>query len=220
MYEQYAFPDPTFLNNALLISGIDNSGATPSYAESYADPAMDYLAKMYVNSTFGHTQIPYFKNVTTVNPNAPGVMVFSNYNASSIVRNYLNDGNAIVCYSGHGTADGWFSPSFQNNNASVMTNNNRFGVMIGNCCHSNKFDNPACLGEALLRKGNNCGAVGYIGASNSTHWMQDFYFAIGVRANIYNNMNHVYDPNFKGSYDRLYHTHNESFTTIVTPWAP
>lgn len=211
-YEQYQFQDPSFLNHALLVSGIDNSGISPTYAESYADPAMDYLATMYVNSQYGYTQVPYYKNVTSVVPTASGVTVYSNYNASSNVRNVLSAGVGLACYSGHGTADGWFSPSFINTHVSTMTNNNKYGVMIGNCCLSNKYDDDECLGEALLRKGNNSGAVAYIGATNSTHWMQDFYFAVGIRAYIYNNMTPVYDPNFKGAYDKLFHTHNESFT--------
>ena len=91
-----------------------------------------------------------------------------------------------------------------------MANNNKPMFMIGNCCLTNKFDQSVCFGEALLRKGNNGGAVAYIGGTNSTYWDQDFYWSVGIRNGINNTMNATYDPSNLGIYDRLFHTHGES----------
>ena len=33
-----------------------------------------------------------------------------------------------------------------------LQNNDKYGVMIGNCCQSNKFDVNVCFGEKLLRE--------------------------------------------------------------------
>ena len=87
--------------------------------------------------------------------------------------------------------------------------------MIGNCCLSGKFNTTrydACLGEALLRKNNNAGAVAYIGGTNSTYWPHDFCWSVGVRNNISNTMNTQYDSDNLGMYDRLFHTHNEPYS--------
>ena len=50
------------------------------------------------------------------------------------------------------------------------------------CCQSNKFDEPTCFGEKLLRA-NNKGAVGYIGGSNNTYWDEDYWWAVGATSN-------------------------------------
>ena len=207
-YEQYGFEDASFLGRALLVSGIDNN--TPSYAEGYADPAMDYLAIMYANANHGLNSVTYYKNNPNINPQAAGVSVYSNVGATNAMRGKINEGVGLTCYSGHGTTAGWYSPSLYFNNVNTLTNYGKYGVMIGNCCLSNKYDDDESLGEALLRR-LNAGGVAYVGASNSTHWMQDFFFAVGVRTNISSGMNHVYNPNYMGSYDCLFHTHNEPF---------
>lgn len=207
-YEQYGFEDASFLGRALLVSGIDNN--TPSYAEGYADPAMDYLAIMYANANHGLNPVTYYKNNTNINPQASGVTVYSNVGATNAMKSKINEGVGLTCYSGHGTTAGWYSPSLYFNNVSSLSNYGKFGVMIGNCCLSNKYDDDESLGEALLRR-INAGGVAYVGASNSTHWMQDFFFAVGVRTNISSSMNQFYNPNYMGSYDCLFHTHNEPF---------
>ena len=65
-------------------------------------------------------------------------------------------------------------------------------VLIGNCCQSNKFDAPACFGEAILRA-NDKGAVGYIGGSNNTYWDEDYWWAVG------NTSNFTANPTYTGT---------------------
>ena len=211
MYEQYTFPDPSYLSTAALIAGVDG-GYSSDNAYKYGDPAMDYVAKTYVTSANGFSNIVYYKNNTSFAPAGVTVTGSSQANGTAAaLRNLYNSGCGFVNYTAHGSETSWGDPSFSNSQVSQMTNNNKPIVMIGNCCLTNSFQVDACFGESLLRKDNNAGAVGYIGGSNSTYWTEDFYWTVGIRNNISNTMNPNYDANNLGMYDRLYHSHNETY---------
>lgn len=211
MYEQYTFPDPTYLNTAALIAGVDR-GVSSDNAYRYGDPAMDYVAKTYITTANGFNNIVYYKNNTSFAPAGVTVTGSSQANGTSAaLRNLYNSGCGFVNYTAHGSTTSWGDPSFTNNNVAQMTNNNKPMVVIGNCCLTNSFQIDACFGETLLRKGNNAGAVGYIGGSNSTYWTEDFYWTVGIRTSINNTMNTSYDASNLGMYDRLYHSHNETY---------
>lgn len=216
MYEQYTFPDDQYLSKAALIAGVDR-GYSGDNAYTYADPTMDYIAKTYITSSNNFTNIVYYKNNTSFAPT--GVTVTGSSSPTSTataLKNLYNSGCGWVNYSAHGDNTLWYQPSFTTSDVAVMSNNNKPMVMIGNCCLTNSFQVDACLGEALLRKGNNAGAVGYIGASNSTYWTEDFYWSVGVRSNISNTCNPNYDANHMGMYDHLFHSHGESFDNWYT----
>ena len=215
LYERYDFPDDRYLGKAALIAGED-AGRVGDNAYTYADPAMDYIASTYINTAHNFSSIYYYKNNVSFAP--VGVYVTGNSQTSasaSALRQIYNNGCGWLNYSAHGYDDSWSTPSFSATNAGSMTNNNMPSVMIGNCCLSGKFNTTsydACLGEAVLRKGSNAGAVTYIGATNSTYWPHDFCWAVGVRSNFSNTMNTTYNPYNLGMYDRLFHTHNEPFS--------
>ncbi|MBO4307737.1 MAG: T9SS type A sorting domain-containing protein [Bacteroidales bacterium] len=214
MYEQYTMPDPSYLSRAVLVAGVDG-GYSSDNAYKYADPAMDYAAKYYVRSDNGFTQVYYYKNNTSFSPNGVTVTGSSqNSNTAAALRNLYNGGIGWANYSAHGSETSWSDPSFTVSNVNAMTNNDKPMVAIGNCCMSNSMQETTCFGEALLRKGNNAGAVGYIGGSDYTYWTEDFYWAVGVRASssINNTCDPSYDANNLGMYDRLFHTHNESYS--------
>ncbi len=216
MYEQYTFPDPTYLNTAALIAGVDG-GYSSDNGYKYGDPAMDYATKTYVTTANGFTNIVYYKNNTSFVPTGVTVTGSSQANGTAAaLRTLYNNGCGFVNYTAHGGTTEWSNPSFTTSNVSQMTNNNKPMVMIGNCCLSNSYQVDACLGEALLRKNNNAGAVGYIGGSNSTYWTEDFYWSVGIRTNINNTMNTDYDANNLGMYDKLFHTHNEAYSNWFT----
>lgn len=211
MYEQYTFPDDSYLSTGALIAGVDG-GYSSDNAYRYSDPAMDYTAKEYINSAHGFSTVVYYKNNTDFAP--AGVTVTGSSQSSgtaAALRNLYNSGCGWANYSAHGGETEWSDPTFNTSNASQMTNNDKPMIMIGNCCMSNTFYENECLGEAVLRKGNNAGAAGYIGASNYSYWVEDFYWQVGVRSNISNTCNPTYDANNMGMYDRLFHTHNESY---------
>lgn len=212
MYEQYTFANPSFLDRAVMVAGVDGGNAG-DYGYTHADPAMDYAITHYVNGSQGFSSVNYFKNNTTIVPTATNVTIGSNNSSNSAnVRNYYNQGAGWINYSAHGSATSWGTPNFTTTHAAAMTNTQKFGIMIGNCCLTNKFETATCLGESLLRKGNYCGAVGYIGGTNSTYWYEDFYWAVGLRtgSTIGPSMSMAYDATHQGNYDALCHTHGES----------
>ena len=224
MYERYEFPEPAFLDKSLLIAGKDR-GNSWDYGYSHADPAMDYAAKFYVNgdskTVLGETgfykfaSVIEYKNNTSINMNATGVTVKAN-SLETEIRNKYSEGSGWINYSAHGDIDCWYYPSFTNSHVALMTNSKKCGVMVGNCCLTGKFDEATCFAEALLRKDNYCGAVAYIGCSNSSYWNQDFYWAVGIRGSISGSMTQQYTSGSIGAYDRLFHTHSEAFRE----WAP
>ena len=224
LYERYEFPDPSFLDRALLVAGQDygNSG---DYGYSHADPAMDYAAKFYVNGDsktvlgqsgfYKYSTVTEYKNNTSINMNATNVTVKSN-SLDSEIRTKYSDGAGWINYSAHGNEDRWYNPQFTSVHVQLMSNIKKCGIMIGNCCLTGKFDMSTCFAEALLRKDDYCGAVAYIGASNSTYWNEDVYWAMGIRSSISGSMTQQYNSSNTGVYDQLFHTHGEA----VGLWAP
>ena len=211
-YERYRFLDDSYLGRAALIAGVDQSYYSDTNDNAYtcADPTMDYIAYFYVNANHGFSQVNYYKNNTSYAPEGVTVTGSSRSGATAAaLRSFYNGGVGLVNYSAHGDWDQWYMPSFNVTHVNAMTNNDKPSFMIGNCCLSNKFDKSICFGEALLRKGNKAGAVGYIGATNSTYWNEDFYWSVGVRNNIRNRMTPQYNYQHMGTYDRLFHTHGE-----------
>ena len=215
MYEQYTFADPSFLDRAVMVAGVDG-GSSGDYGYTHADPAMDYAIINYINGSRGFSQVMYFKNNTSIVPAGSNVTVGTNASSNSAtVRSYYNQGAGLINYSAHGSATSWGTPNFTTDHAAAMTNTQKFGLMIGNCCLTNKFQTTTCLGEAVLRKGNYCGAVGYIGGSNSTYWNEDFYWAVGLRSSISATMSMAYNAANLGVYDRVCHTHGEAYQQWV-----
>lgn len=213
MYEQYTFADPTFLDRAVMVAGVDG-GSSGDYGYTHADPAMDYAITHYVNGANGWDTVIYYKNNTSIVPNATHLFVGQSSSASSAaVRGHYNQGAGWINYSAHGSSTSWGTPQLTVTQIGDMSNTQKFGLMIGNCCLTNKFEVSTCFGEALLRRGNYCGAVGYIGGTNSTYWYEDFYWAVGLRnsSSIGPTMSMAYDASNLGGYDKLCHTHGETY---------
>ena len=216
MYEQYTFADPSFLDRAVMVAGVDG-GTAGDHGYTHADPAMDYAITNYINGAHGWSQVMYFKNNTSIVPTGTNVTIGSSASGNAAtVRNYYNQGAGWINYSAHGGSTGWSTPNFGNTHVAQMTNTQKFGLFIGNCCQTNMYGESECFGEALLRKGNYCGGVGYIGGSDYTYWGEDFYWAVGLRSSINATMSMAYNSSNLGAYDRLCHTHNEAYSQWMT----
>lgn len=216
MHEQYTFADPSFLDRAIMVAGVDG-GNTNDNGYNYGDPSMDYAITNYINGYHDFQEVRYFKNDISIVPSATNVIMgSSNASNAEFVRSCYNLGASLINYTAHGSPTCWGTPYFGTENVPEMTNHQRFGLMIGNCCQSNTFTLDACLGEALLRQDNYCGAVGYIGASNSTYWSYDFFWTVGARSNIAPNMSMSYNATQLGAYDCMCHTHNEAYSKWAT----
>lgn len=197
-YEQLTMSDLSYLDRCVLVAGTDG-GSSGDYGYSHANPAMHYFEDTYSSDFFTTTDSYY-------NPHASS--------DASNIRTKLSNGTGYANYSAHCSASGWGDPSFSTSHVPSMTNTEKFGLMVGNCCQSNKFEESECFGEALLRA-NNKGAVGYIGGTDYTYWYHDYYWAVGARSNLSSNCSNcnmtTYQANNLGAYDRMCHTHGETF---------
>ena len=186
-YEQYLFPTEEWLDTVIVISGVD-----PTFASTHGNGAINYAVNNYLNSS---------NNIFAYSHLYP-----ESGSQSSIIQNEIYKGASYINYTAHGLETGWHNPSFSNSNIPNMKNEHKYPLMVGNACLTNKFDEDVCFGEALLRADKK-GAIGYVGASNSSFWDEDYYWAVGVRTNI--TANPTYDANHLGAYDKTWHTHGE-----------
>ena len=220
MYEQYTFADPSFLDRAVMVAGVDG-GYQSDNAYTYGDPAMDYAISTYINGAAGFTQVTYYKNNTSNIPQGSNVNVIynggnNNTSQAQALRDLYSAGAGWINYTAHGGETEWSIPQFTTAQVASMNNSQKFGFMIGNCCLSNSFQVSECFGESLLRRADLCGAVAYIGGSNSTYWSEDFYWSVGIRSNISNSMNTAYNAANLGMYDCLVHSHGEPRSSHYT----
>ncbi|MCG8410807.1 MAG: C25 family cysteine peptidase [Bacteroidales bacterium] len=193
--EKYQMPNSSYLDNVVLVAGVD-----ANFAPQWGNGFVNYSNQYYTNTNNGINSYFYLYNDNS------GVMDSSDPAAAASIRSYINAGVSIANYTAHCNSSGWGNPQFFNNHVSSMTNANKYPLMIGNCCLSNKFNDNSCFGETLLRAANK-GAVGYIGASNNSLWNEDYYWGVGL-ASI--SANPTYQNSGLGSYDRFFHLNGEA----------
>ena len=160
-YEKYTMSDPSYLDNAVLIAGLDANG----WDEAAGRPTIQYALNSYFNTDHG------FSNVYGY--------VTSNYTGC---YDHLSTGVGFVNYTAHGNIQAWSSPSFTNANADALTNADKYFFAVGNCCLAANWGNSnytPCLGENLIRSAEK-GAVCYIGSVVETYWFEDYYFGVGA----------------------------------------
>ena len=191
-YEKYEMPNPSFLGDVIMISGVD-----ASFAPTHGNGQINYGNEYYFNNSN--------------NINSETFLYPASGSAGSQILNLANQGASLINYTAHGYESGWADPAFDNNDVNAMSNNGKYPTMIGNCCLTNAFDTGTCFGEALLRKANG-GAIGYIGGSDVTYWDDDFWWGVGS-GNV--NVNPNYNSTGTGAYDGMFHENNESNWAVV-----
>lgn len=189
-YEKYAFENDEWLNRIMLVAGKETASPAPTCVNGQMNYVKQYFTTL-------DTAIYY-------NP-ASG-------NKASEIKQKLNNGYGWINYSAHCDEDGWASPSLTRSNVSAMTNTGMYGVWLNNCCLSSKYDVSECFAEKLLRQENKA-AVAVIGGSNYTYWYEDFYWSVGAKNAT---LNPSYSVSALGSYDRMFHTHGETFDKWYT----
>ncbi|MFW6019502.1 MAG: C25 family cysteine peptidase [Bacteroidales bacterium] len=193
-YEKYLMPQPSYLENAVLIAGADGN-----FGSSHGNGQINYINGEYVNFKGGFS---------------PDVYLYPNSSSQETqIRQDLSDGFSIANYTAHGLSHGWSDPQLYISDLSDVQNDGKFGLMIGNACLTNKFDDPTSFGEAVLRLDNR-GAIGYIGGSNNTLWDEDFYWSVGITGNI--NANPDFSSTGEASYDKLFHTQGQPYSQWYT----
>lgn len=187
-YEKYLMPNPSYLDTAVLVAGVD-----ASWSPTHANGQINYMANYYFNAGNGFAHVYKYLYPET-----------NNSSTDVLIRTNIGKGVGFADYTAHCNWDGWGDPSFTNSHIPAMNNKDKYGLLVGNCCLSNKFDESECFGEALLRVADK-GAVGYLGGSNNTYWDEDYYWSVGLRTSI-TSANATFDPNNLGMFDKWFHT--------------
>jgi len=186
-YEKYEFPDPLYLDSALLVAG-----AAAGIDSIWGNGHINYAANYYLNEEHGINSFLYDQ------PAPPGI----NYTDSIIER--FNSGISFFNFTGHCSMFGFLDPMFTSAHVFQLTNVHKYPLVIGNCCNPGTF-HLNCFGETIVRAEKK-GALAFIGATNATYWDEDFWWAVGFEAIA---SNPVYDPEHLGFYDRWFHDHGE-----------
>ena len=204
-YEKLQMPDTGYLHEALLLAGDDES-----HEDTYGGGAIYYADNYYVNATH-HSHSHTFLQSTI--ETWPG----ENAQAHDSIITNINNGVGFANYTAHCSPDGWSEPSFSNNDLNnFITNIDKYGLWIGNCCQSNKFDENDAFSELAIKKPN-AGVIGYIGGSQFTYWDEDYYWGVGVGDIV---EQPTYEDTTEGVFDGLYHDQanevNDLFTWYIT----
>ena len=183
-YERYEFSDGgNYLNNVILVGGYDQT-----WTSLVARPTINYATTYYFNSsntTYGGFSGGTIKATIATSSTAG----YSGTNNGCYQG--INNGACFVNYTAHGNKQEWSQPAFTATQAATLTNTGKYFFGVGNCCLSGNYNNTttssspgsaigtnACFGETMIRVPN-AGAIAYIGCSDYTIWMEDYYWAVG-----------------------------------------
>ena len=157
-YEQYTMPDPSYLNNVLLIAGEDNG-----WGVTVGRPTIWYATNYYYNEEHGYANVYEYSH--------------GQYNGC---YSHLNEGVGFANYTAHGSNTSWAGPQFTVSDVNNLTNEHKYFLAMGNCCEAADWGiSGTCFGEAMVRAENKA-AYAYIGSCPSTYWLNDYYFGVGA----------------------------------------
>jgi hypothetical protein len=185
-YERFEFADTNkFYTNALITAGNDGGYAT------YMNGHINYANSYYINTANG-------LNTTAWQHPQSALMDDS-------LKFLLNQGLGFLNYTGHGAADRWEDPLFTNLFIDSLSGERMYPFVVSNACRTSEFDLAGNLATAFVTARNK-GAIGFIGCSNDSYWLEDFYYAVGATSV---SLNPEYSPENLGFYDRLFHLNSE-----------
>ena len=180
-YEQYTMPDPSYLNNVLLIAGEDSG-----WGVTVGRPTIWYATNYYYNQEHGYDQVHEYS-----------------HGQYSGCYNWLNEGVGFANYTAHGSNTSWAGPSFTVSDVNNLTNEHKYFLAMGNCCEAADWGiTGTCFGEAMVRAENKA-AYAYIGSCPSTYWLNDYYFGVGATSRHDGTMP-SYEETTMGFYDAMW----------------
>ena len=189
-YEQYTMPDPSYLNNVLLIAGEDSSG----WGETVGRPTIWYATNYYYNTEHGFQNVYEFSHGTYTN-----------------CYSYLSSGVGFANYTAHGSNTSWAGPSFTVSDVNNLTNTHKYFLAMGNCCQAADWGiSGTSFGEAMVRAENK-GAYAYIGSCASTYWKNDYYFGVGPTSRADGTMPSMEETG-TGCYDAIWN--DDAYNTV------
>ncbi|MBR3492645.1 MAG: peptidase C25, partial [Bacteroidales bacterium] len=157
-YEQYTMPDPSYLNNVLLIAGEDSG-----WGVTVGRPTIWYATNYYYNEEHGYANVYEYS-----------------HGQYSGCYSHLNEGVGFANYTAHGSNTSWAGPQFTVSDVNNLTNEHKYFLAMGNCCEAADWGiSGTCFGEAMVRAENKA-AYAYIGSCPSTYWLNDYYFGVGA----------------------------------------
>ena len=189
-YEQYTMPDPSFLETAVLVSGVDSL-----MAPTHGNLHVWYGSNYYFNTDHGFVTYTYYYPESE--------------DSTAEIISHISSGAGYANYFAHCGSGGWSNPAFTTSDIPGLNNDHKFPLIVSSCCYSNKFDDNECFGESLLRTPGK-GAIGHIGASDYTYWNDDYYFGVGATSSI--STIFTYEETGLGFMDCLFHDHGEDTT--------
>ena len=216
-YEKFEFTDGgNYLNNVILVGGWDDT-----WTSLVARPTINYATTYYFNSS--NTTYGGFSGGTIkATISTSSTQGYSGNNNGCYQG--INNGACFVNYTAHGNKQEWSQPLFSAAQVATLTNTGKYFFAVGNCCLSGNYNNTstsyspgsaiganACFGETMIRVPN-AGAIAYIGCSDYTIWMEDYYWAVGSGIHFNSNYNlqgtattsntttGVYDAMFRDDY--------------------
>ena len=195
-YEQYTMSDPSYLEEVVLVAGVD-----ASYAPTYGNGQINYGTDYYFNTAHDITTYTY--------------LYPESGNSASAIISDVSGGVGFANYTAHCGPSGWADPNFSVYDVDGLQNEGQYGLMVGNCCLSNQFNGYTCFGEALLRASKK-GAIGYIGGSNNTYWNEDYYWGVGSGPI---SANPTYNETGQAAYDCSFHENGEAESIWATTQA-
>jgi len=180
-YEQYTMPDPSYLNNVLLIAGEDSG-----WGVTVGRPTIWYATNYYFNAEHGFDQVHEYS-----------------HGQYSGCYSWLNEGVGFANYTAHGSNTSWAGPQFTVSDVNNLTNEHKYFLAMGNCCEAADWGiNGTCFGEAMVRAENKA-AYAYIGSCPSTYWLNDYYFGVGGTSRHDGTMP-TYEETTMGFYDAMW----------------
>jgi len=192
-YERYLMPDPSYLGEVTMVSGVDSY-----YAATHGNGQINYGTTLYFNAAHGI---------------APNVWLYPDSDASgarTAIIQTIDDGVGFYNYTAHCSHTGPQDPSFTTSDIDNLTNYNKYLLGIGNCCLSNTFGtdySTPCFGEKWLQADGK-GGIGWIGGSNSTYWNEDYWWGVGNGP--IESGGPTYNETGLGAYDGVFHDHGEA----------
>ena len=190
-YEQYTMPDPSYLNNVLLIAGQDDG-----WGVTVGRPTIWYATNYYFNQEHGYDQVHEYSHGTY-----------------SGCYSWLNQGVGFANYTAHGSNTSWAGPEFTVSDVNNLTNEHKYFLAMGNCCEAADWGiNGTSFGEAMVRAENKA-AYAYIGSCPSTYWLNDYYFGVGATSRADGTMP-SYEETTMGFYDAMWT--DDAYNTVTS----
>ena len=183
-YERYEFADGgNYLNNVILVGGWDSD-----WTSLVARPTINYATTYYFNlsnTTYGGFSGGTIKATISTS----STQGYSGTNNGCYQG--INNGACFVNYTAHGNKQEWSQPLMTAAQVATLTNTGKYFFAVGNCCLTGNYNSTtttyspgsaigtnACFAETMIRVPN-AGAIAYIGCSDYTIWMEDYYWAVG-----------------------------------------